>query len=174
MTSQLTKVKAASPDAVLVWAIPPAASVVTRNYRQLGIEAPLFHSHGIANKTFIDQVGKAADGVIFPIGKLLVAEQLPDSDPQKATLLKYAKDYEAKYGPRSAFGGIAWDSANLLIQAISKVGQDPAQIRDELEATKNFVGISGVFNFTTQDHNGLDANSLIFVKIENGKWKLIQ
>ena len=176
MTPQLTNVKKANPDAVLVWAIPPSASVVTKNYRELKLEMPLFHSHGIGNRTFIDQAGEAANGVVFPIGRLLVADILPDSDPQKKVLQEYAAAYKAKYNaPPSTFGGHAWDGINLALEAIKAVGTDPVKIRDYLENNvKGFVGISGVFNMSPQDHNGLTKDSLVMVKIEGGQYKLAE
>lgn len=125
MTAQLTKVKAAEPDAVVVWAIPPSASIMTKNFRQLGIEAPLIHSHGIGNQTFIDLAMEASEGVLFPTGKLLVAESLADQDPQKTVLLEYASSYEAKFNqPRSGFGGYAFDGISLVAAAIEKAGSD--------------------------------------------------
>jgi len=174
MTAQLTKVKSANPDAVVVWAIPPSASIVTKNYRQLQIEAPLIHSHGVGNQAFIDLAGDAANGVIFPAGKLLVAESLPDTDPQKQVLVEYANDYEAKYNqPRSTFGGHAWDSISLIVEAIEKAGPDRAKIRDELEKTQNFAGISGVFNMSPQDHSGLKKDALVMIKIVDKKWSIL-
>lgn len=174
MTAQLTKVKSANPDAVVVWAIPPSASIVTKNYRQLGIEAPLIHSHGIGNRTFIDLAGDAANGVVFPVGRLLVAESLPDDDPQKEVLVKYATDYESKYNqPRSTFGGHGYDAVALIVEALKKAGPDRAKIRDELEKTSNHPGISGVFNMSAQDHSGLTKDALILVEIENGKWQIL-
>ena len=107
MTAQLTRVKTAGPQAVIVWSIPPSASIATKNYADLGLKAPLFQSHGVGNKKYIELAGAAANGVRFPAGKLLVAEQLSDDDPQKAVLLAYARDFEAKYGPRNTFGGHA-------------------------------------------------------------------
>ncbi|MCL5046318.1 MAG: ABC transporter substrate-binding protein [Actinobacteria bacterium] len=172
MTPQLTRVKQKSPDAVLVWAIPPSASVVTKNYRDLGLKFPLIHSHGIGNKTFIDLAGPAADGVVFPIGRLLVAEGLSDGDQQKAKLLEYAKAYESKYGPRSTFGGHMHDSISMVLWALEKAGPDKAKIRDTLETAKSWVGISGVFNMSNEDHNGLKEDALVMVEIKDGKWQL--
>ncbi|GBF32031.1 branched-chain amino acid ABC transporter [Desulfocucumis palustris] len=175
MTAQLTKVKAARPDAVIVWAIPPSASIVTKNYRQLQIDAPLIHSHGIGNKTFVDLAQDAANGVIFPAGRLLVAESLPDSDPQKAVLVKYAADYENKYNqPRSTFGGHGADAVSLIVSALEKAGPDRAKIRDELEKTQNYPGISGVFNMSPQDHSGLTKDALVMLKIVDGKWTILE
>ncbi len=172
MTVQLTRAKAANPQAVVIWSIPPSASIVTKNYRDLGIKAPLFQSHGVGNKTYINLAGPAANGVVFPVGKLLVAEQLPDSDPQKPVLLAYAKAFEAKYGPRNTFGGHAWDAVQLAFRAMERAGNNRAAIREVLENTRNFVGITGVFDFSTNDHNGLDRRAVVMVEIADGQWRM--
>lgn len=172
MTPQLTRIKGTDAQAVVVWSIPPSAAVVTKNYKDLGIGIPLFQSHGVGNKVFIDLSGAAANGVKFPVGKLLVAEDLPDSDAQKKVLISYGKAFEAKYGTRNTFGGHAWDAVQIAVRAMEKAGNNRAKIRDAVESLKNFVGISGVFNFSPSDHNGLDKRAVIMVEIADGKWRV--
>ena len=174
MTAQVTKVKAAKPDAVLIWAIPPSASIITKNYSDLKLSFPIIHSHGIGNKAFIDLAGEAANGVIFPIGKLLTAELLPESDIQKQVLVDYATEYESKFGMRSTFGGHGYDAVLLIIEAIKNAGDNPtpASIRDALENTKDYPGISGIFTYSPTDHFGLEKDDLVMNKIVNGKWEI--
>ena len=172
MTPQLTRVKAANPQAVVVWSIPPSASIATKNYADLGLKAPLFQSHGVGNKRFIELAGPAANGVVFPAGKLLVAEQLPDGDAQKSVLLAYARDFEAKYGPRNTFGGHAWDAIRIVAQAMEKAGTDRAKLRAGIEGTRGFVGITGIFDFSATDHNGLDRRAASLIQIVDGEWRL--
>jgi branched-chain amino acid transport system substrate-binding protein len=171
MTAQLTRVKAANPQAVVIWSIPPSASVATKNYADLGMKMPLFQSHGVGNKAFIQLAGPASNGVIFPAGKLLVAEQLPDADAQKAVLLAYAQEFEAKYGPRNTFGGHAWDAVQVVTKALEKAGNDRAGVRTAIEGTRNFVGITGVFDFSPTDHNGLDRRAATMIQITDGNWR---
>ena len=171
MTAQLTRVKAAAPQAVVVWSIPPSASIATRNYADLGLKMPMFQSHGVGNKKFVELAGPAANGVMFPAGKLLVAEQLADKDPQKAVLLAYARDFEARYGPRNTFGGHAWDAVQLAMRGLERAGTDRAGVRAAIESTRNFVGISGVFDFSPTDHNGLDRRAATMIQVVDGQWK---
>src|SRR5207237_2586786 len=86
-------------------AVGRAPAILTRNYRQLGIALPLYESHGVASKQFIDLAGPAADGVRLPAAALLVAEKLPDNDPQKPVVVAYTQTYQQKTGqPVSTFG----------------------------------------------------------------------
>ncbi len=175
MTPQLSKIKGSGAQAVIVWAIPPSASILTKNFKDMGLTIPLIHSHGVGNQSFIDLAQGAADGVILPIGKLTVADQIAADDPQKKVLDSYITEFTKKYNSApNSFGGYAVDGFNLLVNAIEKGGADRAAIRDELENTQGYVGISGVFNLSAQDHNGLKTDSAVMVKIESGKWKLIK
>ena len=175
MTPQLTRVKTSGAQAAVVWAIPPSASIITKNFKDLNMGIPLLHSHGVGNQNFIDLAQGAADGVILPIGKLIVADQIPDSDPQQEVLNRYIEEYSQKYNsPPNSFGGYAWDGFYLLVNAIEKVGADRAAIRDTLENTRGYSGVSGMFNLSASDHNGLHEDSMVMVQVENGKWKLLK
>lgn len=177
MTPQLTKAKASGAQALIVHAIPPSASIITKQFRDLGLTIPLIHNHGVGNKPFMDLAGGAAEGVIFPIGKMLVAESLPDADPQKKVLLDFVAWYEKGTGkPRSTFAGHAWDALQMTFMAFAKISptlpleQARALVRDELEKVRNFAGTGGIFNMSPEDHVGLDERSMVLVRIEGGKW----
>ncbi|PRX01337.1 UNVERIFIED_ORG: amino acid/amide ABC transporter substrate-binding protein (HAAT family) [Actinomadura viridilutea] len=173
-TAQMVNIRDAKADVNLIWGIPPAAGLAQKSYRQLGIKTPVFQSHGVGNQAFLDTAGDSADGVLLPLGRLLVADQLPDGDPQKQVLTKFASDFTAKYKtPPSTFAGHAYDAFKLAIDAFQKVGTDKAKVRDHLENVKGFVGVSGVFNMSPQDHSGLGKDALAIVKVEDGKWKLV-
>ena len=145
-----------------------------QKYETAGITIPLVQSHGAASKKFIELAGDAGDGIIMPAGKLVVWQQLPDTDPQKAVCKEYADKYQAKFkAPESSFGGYGYDAIRMLNQALTKAGSDRDKIRGELEGLKNFVGISGIFNMSPEDHNGLAPAAFVMVKIEKGGFQLI-
>lgn len=178
MTPQLTKVKASGAQALVVHTTPPSASILTKNFRDLGLTIPLIHNHGVGNKPFIDLAGGAADGVIFPVGKMLVAEGLPDADPQKKVLLDFIKAYESATGkPRSTFAGHGWDALQMSfmvlagLRANTPLEQARAQVRDGLEKIKSFAGTAGIFTMSAEDHVGLDERSMVLVRVEGGAWK---
>jgi len=173
LSAQVARARLHAPDAMVVWSTPPTASIAAKNIRQLGLTTPIVESHGIANQAFIDLAGPAANGVVFPAGKLLVVGQLPAGDPQRALLLKYAQDFQAanRYAANT-FGGHAYDGITMLVDAIRHVGPDKAKIRDYLEQLKGFVGTGGVFNMSPQDHNGLSTKDMVLVVIRDGHWTL--
>lgn len=176
LTALLTKLKAKNVEAVINWSIVPAQSIVPKNMKQLGMDVPLFQSHGFGNIKYVEAAGAAAEGIIFPAGRLLVAEKLPDGHPQKENLVAYKTAYESKYGEDvSTFGGHAYDSIMLVIEAIKKADSlDRTDIRDALESISGFPGTGGIFNFTASDHNGLGMDSLEMLTVKNGQFDLLQ
>jgi len=175
MTAQLTKIRGSAAQAIVCWGTNPGPAVVARNVKQLGIKMPLFMSHGVSSKKFIELAGEGADGIILPSGRVIVADQLPDSDPEKKALLSYVDNYRKHFKVEGDhFGGHAWDAIMLIKEAIERGGATPAAIRDQLEKTKNFAGIGGIFNYSEQDHAGLTKEAFVLVQIKKGDWKLIK
>lgn len=174
MTPQLTNLKGkAGMQAVINPGFGQGPAIVTRNFRQVGLTLPLYQSHGVASKQFIELAGDAANGVRLPAAALLVADKLPASDPQKPVALAYAKKFqETTKQPVSTFGGHAYDGLMILAAAIERAGADPKAIRDEIEKTKGFVGTSGMFDMTRTDHMGLGPSSFKMLEIKGGDWVL--
>ena len=175
MTAQLTKIRGGQAQALICWGTNPGPAVVARNVKQLGIKIPVFMSHGVSSKKFIELADDAAEGIMLPSGKVIVADLLPNSDRQKKLLLKFKKDYKAHFNNEGDhFAGHAWDATMLLKEAIEKGGDSPAAIRDQLEKIKDFSGIGGIFSFSPQDHAGLTKDAFVLVRIKNKDWVLVK
>jgi len=176
MTAQLTKVKNASPQALIAWTIGPAGSIIAKNKAQLGIDLPLFQCHGLPDPKYIELAGKASEGDRMPATKLMVVDELSDDDPQKAVILEFIKLYKEKgYDkkfPINTHSGYAWDAIMMVANAIKKVGTDKDALRQEIENTKGYVGISGIYNITPEDHNGLGVDSMVMVQVKDGAFSM--
>jgi branched-chain amino acid transport system substrate-binding protein len=172
LSAVVAKIKANKDvQAVVNWSIVPAQAIVAKNMRQAGWDAPLFQSHGFGNIKYVEAAGAAAEGIIFPAGRLLVADSLPDGHPQKALLMEYIATYEGKYKEAaSTFGGHAYDAYIIAKAAIEKVGTDKAKIRDEIEKIKDLPGTGGIFSFSAEDHNGLDIDAFEMITVKDGKF----
>ena len=175
MTAQLTKIRGSKAQAIICWGTNPGPAIVARNVKQLGIKLPLFMSHGVSSKKFIELAGDAAEGIILPSGRVIVANQMPNSDPQKKKLLSYINGYSKLYNAEGDhFGGHAWDAMMLIKGAIEKGGDNSAAIRDQLEKTTKFAGIGGTFSYSPQDHAGLTKDAFVLVKIKKQAWTLVK
>ncbi|MGQ0663711.1 MAG: ABC transporter substrate-binding protein [Pseudomonadota bacterium] len=178
MTVQLTKIKnTPGLEAILGCGFGAPAAITARNYGQLGMQNIQFYfNHGVGSQQFIDGAGGGAEGMRVPVAALLVAGQLADSDPQKKVALDYAQAYRAATNnePVSTFGGHAYDGLMISIEAMKRAGgADKAKVRDEIEKTKNFVGVDGVYNMTPADHMGLSIDSFKMIVIKNNTWNLL-
>lgn len=175
MTAQLTKIRGSEAQAIVCWGTNPGPAVVARNVKQLGITLPLYMSHGVSSKKFIELAGDAAEGIILPSGRVVVADQLPKTDPQKKALLNYVENYRKHYKVEGDhFGGHAYDAIMLVKGAIERGGDSPQAIRDQLEKTEKFAGIGGTFKYSPQDHAGLTSDAFVLVQIKQKGWTLIK
>jgi len=174
MTAQLTRIKATDAQAIINWSIVPAQSIVAKNMHQLGMKIPLFQSHGFGNIKYVELAGDAAEGIIFPAGRLLAVDTLPDSHPQKHILSFYKEEYEKRFKENvSTFGGHAWDAMWLVINALEEAGPRPEAMRENIEYTKEFVGTGGIFNFSPEDHNGLTKDAFGMLTVKGGKFVVL-
>jgi len=175
LTAEVTKLKAANVEAIVNWSIEPAQAIAIKNARQIGIKAPIFLSHGFGNIKYVEIAGAAAEGVLFPAGRLLVADQLPKNNPQRDLLLKYKKDYMSFCSGEecSTFGGHAYDAYIILMKGIETAkSTDKEAVRTAIENLKGFVGTAGIFNFSPPDHNGLGLDSVEMLTVKNGKFAI--
>ncbi|HQK61033.1 MAG TPA: ABC transporter substrate-binding protein, partial [Dermatophilaceae bacterium] len=172
-TSQMLGLRDSNPQAVLIWGIPPAAGLAQKAYKQLALNVPVYQSHGIGNQAFLDTAGDSANGLLAPMGRMLVADQLKADDPQKAVVTKFIADFKAKYNANpSTFAGHAYDGFMIAVESLKKAGTDPIKLRDAIEATSKWPGISGVFTMTPTDHSGLTKDALMIVTVDNKAWKV--
>ena len=179
MTAQLIKIKAASPEAIICWTIGKAGAIVAKNVKQLAIQPPLFQCHGLPDPIYVQLAGEASDGNMMPSTKLMVADQIPDSDPQKKVIMEFMRLYKDVFHydrqfPINTHSGYAWDAIYIIANAMKKVGTDSEKLRAAIENTKGYVGVSGIYNITPEDHNGLGTDSMVMVQISKGQWKLVE
>jgi branched-chain amino acid transport system substrate-binding protein len=182
MQSQLTHIKGTAAEAVVSWGINKESAIIAQDMKTLGMTIPLFCSHGIANQAFIDQAGDAANGVIFPAGKLLVINDVPATDPQKDVLTQYKEDYEDIYGAGTVntFGGHAYDALMMVVMALEELDEGLTTseareaLRDLIEQTTDFPGTGGVFTMSATDHLGMAPGSLALIEIKDGEWTWLQ
>lgn len=183
VTGQVLQLMSAGPDAILIAGSGTPAALPQKTLVERGYKGRIYQTHGVANNDFLRVCGRDCEGTFLPAGPVLVAAQLPDSNPVKASAMAYIKAYEAVHGPGSVstFGAHAWDSGVLLQAAIPEAlkhaqpgtAEFRAALRDALENVREAAGAHGIFNMSPTDHLGLDQRARVMVQIENGTWKLV-
>jgi branched-chain amino acid transport system substrate-binding protein len=180
---QTLKMMAGHPQAVLIAGAGTPAALPQKTLRERGFTGVIYQTHGIANNDFLRVGGKDVEGTILPAGPMLVAAQLPDSNPIKKVALDYVTRYEAANGPSSVatFGAHAFD-AMLLVQAAIPAALakgEPgtpafrAGLRDGIEGLHDVVLNHGIATMSPTDHNGFDTRARVMVTIKNGHWVLL-
>ena len=183
VTGQVLHLVAARPDAVLIAGSGTPAALPQRELHSRGYQGAYYQTHGVANQDFLRVGGRDVEGTILPAGPVLVAAQLPESNPIRPVALDYTRLYEGKYGEGtlSTFGAHAWDAGLILRYAIpvalraAKPGTPAfrAALRDAIEGAHELVVTQGVMDMTPENHNGFDQRAVVMVTIQGGAWKLL-
>lgn len=183
VTSQVLKVVAARPDAVYILSFGTPGALPHMELVKRGYKGLIYQTHGVANAQFLKLGGKEVEGSYMAVAPVLVAEQLPETNPTRAAGVDYVRRYEGANGAgsRSLFGSTAWTALMWLEHAVP-VAMKSAQpgtpafrsaLRDALEGMKEVITPEGVFTMSKTNHNGLDQRAQVLVKVENGTWKLV-
>ncbi len=161
-------------QAVVNWSIVPAQSIVAKNMRQAGWDVPLFQSHGFANIKYVEAAGAAAEGIIFPASKIMVANTLANG-PEKDFLTKYITTYESKFKEKaSTFAGHSYDAMTILSKGIEVGGDNREKVRAAIENITGLIGTAGIFNFSAKDHNGLGIDAFAMLTVKDGQFSLMK
>lgn len=172
MTVQLTKIKKANPEVVIVWSRTPGAGVVARNFKSLDFDIPMIQSTAAANQGFLDQVKDDNENIFVVGSKISVVDQLPDSD-QKERLKAYRDAFQEKYDAiPDLFAAHTHDAISMIVQAIKAGNTEPADITKYLtNEMGEYPGMTGTFNYG-EDRSTAQPDGLAILGIENNEWKL--
>lgn len=176
VTVLLEKITESGAQAIVCWATPSQTAMVARTRADLGIKHPLFAGPQVASKRFIQLAGSAAEGILIPVERFTVFQQISDAHPQKDKIRTYVRDYAARFKKdASASGGYALDAINLIMNAI-ETGRSfaPTDIRDSLENIRGFVGVGGIYDFAPGDHSGTDWRSFEMVRVAKGRFRIVR
>jgi len=185
VTAQALRNVAAAPDVVMTGGSGTPGALPFIALTERGYKGQIYGTHALINPDFVRVGGAAVEGVICPTGPVVVAGQLPESNP----IRKVALDYEAAYQKannepaRGAFAPYAFDGWLVLLDAAKRAlasGAKPGTpefrqaVRDAMVTTKDLIGTHAVYNFKPGSAAGVDNRARVLVQLVDGKWKLIQ
>lgn len=176
MSTQLTKINSAGAEVVVTWGTNPGPATIAINMKDLGMDIPHLSSHGVANEAFINLAQDASEGVVIATGRLLFPSQIPEDDPHYEVISEFYEKYTEKYDSEPTnFASYGHDNLMLIVEALQAGHTDRQSIRDYLENNiKDWVGTTGTFNMSSEDHNGLSADSLVIAEVKDGKWTFLE
>jgi branched-chain amino acid transport system substrate-binding protein len=184
VSPQITHIKSSGADGLIICGYMGDTAMVLKTARDLGIKFHIVSEYAVVGHEFIKLAGAYGEGVVSTSLKALVAHDLSDGDIQKKIAVNLYDKYTKKYETFSLYAGHAWDSLALFKKALEKVDPklDPkkdkdlkkirAQLRDNMENLNNIVGQNGVFNYSSNNHNGLSYGCYVPVVINKGTWRL--
>jgi len=175
LTPQVLKLRSAGADVLVLYANINETVVALKNLHDLGISVPVYVTNAVGTPAFVEAAGNLAEGVFVQTGKLQVYSDLPLDDPQRSTILSFVDLYRNRYGLEPpSFAGVAHDAFWLVVRAMEKVGTSRSGIRDAIEGTNNFVGVTGVLSFSPAEHTGFRTRDMVIAVIQNGKFRLYE
>ena len=174
MMPQLTRIRDSGAEAIICWTVTPAGVVFLKQAQQLGLDSrTLIHSYGFVSSHYMTLAGDAAKPVLLASLKFPVGDQLPDSDPLKAGILRLFRSYQERFNrAASLYAAESYDAAMLAKEALSKVGGDVSKLPQGMEQIKNFAGMSGVFSFAPERHSGLSKKDIVLINWRDGRFNL--
>ncbi|QFZ85165.1 ABC transporter substrate-binding protein [Variovorax paradoxus] len=182
VNSQVLKVIGSKPEAVMLGVSGTPGALPHTALVERGFKGKIYHTAAIVNPDFLRIGGKAVEGALVAAGPVIVAEQLPESNPVKKQGLEFTKAYEAKYGAgsRNSFAAYSWDAYLIADRAVAAARRKAKSgtpefrqaLRDALEQTSELAGAQGVYTMSPTDHAGSDKRSVVLLRITNGAWML--
>lgn len=162
--AQLTSIKTANPQAILLSGYYTEAGLIATQARQLGITVPLLGGDGWDSPSLVEVAGQAMEGNFF-------SNHFSVEDPAPQ-IQEFIKKYQAKYNEvPDAMAALGYDSAMILVEAIRRAGTtESAKLRDAIAATKDFKGITG--NITLDPQRNATKPAVILT-IKDGKFKYV-
>jgi branched-chain amino acid transport system substrate-binding protein len=185
MSTQLTKIKTKSPQAIWMWAAGKEGALIVKNAKALGPvwgaagneDARIFGTPGNGRKEFVDGAGGAAEGFTFAAGRILAPESYGKDTEAYRVATDFIDRYTKAYGKApDIFAGHAYDAIAVVLDGLKRAGTaaDGRGLRDAIEATKGLVGVGGTFTYSATDHNGLTDKDLVIYRVEGGAWKVVE
>nr|WP_307872926.1 ABC transporter substrate-binding protein [Actinoplanes ovalisporus] len=160
------------PDALVVLTPPDLAALAATSARRGGFTKRLLFDAAAASDLFIARDAAAAtNSATMVFTQILAIDDVVATTPAKSARKQWFRDYTSRYGSYSGVASFAADAADLIADAVARVGADRPRIREILE-TSQVDGLSGPIRITPDNHSGLMPQALTLLVARSGRWRL--
>jgi branched-chain amino acid transport system substrate-binding protein len=161
-----------NPSAVVVLTAPEQAQLAAVEVKRVGYPGKVYFDAAAASDLFVPPAAAAAtNNVRMVFTQILAIDDVIATTPAKSSRKQWFRDYTSRYGSYSGVAAFAADAADLVADAVARVGADRDRIRDILE-TSQVDGLSGPIRLTPDNHSGLMPQSLTLLVARAGRWRL--
>lgn len=164
--AQITKIKAAAPEAVYILANAGVGGPIVKQIRKLGLSQPIFGFSGLQTEEFLSGAGENAEGVVYTALRFSCNEAQAMKD--------YCEGYAGRFNGRVAlqYGAHAYDIANILAAELSKKGSLTADEIVGIFEGKSYEGVNGRLAFDPEGN--IVANDFVIRTVRDGQYVTIE
>ncbi len=165
--AQLSNLKSANPDALLVPGYYTEVGTIARNAREVGLTVPMLGGDGWESDKLVPGAGNTLEGSFFT--NHFFSRDLPDAHIQA-----FVANYKKAYGDKlpGALDALGYDAAKILFEAMKSAKTlDGTGIRDALAQIKDFQGVSGKI---TIDANRNARKEAVVLQIKGNEFKVFK
>jgi branched-chain amino acid transport system substrate-binding protein len=158
--SQLEAIRAAEPDAIVLYGQPEDIGNYVAQFRKAGLKAQFFGFDRLKDEAFAQAAGPAAEGTTICY--------FFNPDRKDQPWVDFVQRYEKRYGEKpDIYAAYGYDGAKLMIQAIDKVGPNRFRVRDYLANLDEYDGVTGHMIFDARWDNIVPIST---AQYRDGKW----
>jgi branched-chain amino acid transport system substrate-binding protein len=183
VTAQALKIMTTRPDVIMTGGSGTPGALPFIALKERGFSGAIYGMHALINPDFIRVGGASVEGVICPTGPVVVAEQLPESNPIRAVSMQFREAYQKANGvpAADAFSAYSFDGWLIFLDAAKRAlptatpgtPEFRRAVRSAIMSTKEVVGSHGVYSFTPDSPYGVDERARVLVRLVKGNWQLI-
>nr|WP_274636433.1 ABC transporter substrate-binding protein [Microbacterium bovistercoris] len=176
VTPQIQQAVASNPQAIVVFSTGTPAGVALKGVQELGIKLPIMTTDGNLTYSFLNSIKDyTPDTLLIPATRDFWGQNVAVSDEVTKLETDYHQQFQQRFNAKPDFGpGVAYDAVSLIAEAIKSAGStDPAALKTALEGIQGYEGVVGQYNFSADDHRGIDAKSIRLVQVKDGDFAYV-
>jgi ABC-type branched-subunit amino acid transport system substrate-binding protein len=145
-------------QAIVIWGDQAPTAAILQQMRELKMTQRVFGSYRTMGDTLLAAAGPAAEGMeaVFPY------DPTRDDPLWTSFRSRFAKRFDRQ---PEVFASLAFDTMNVLLDAICRAGLNRGKIRDALAGLEGYKGVTGQMVF---DPNSKNVVPLYLATVHNG------
>jgi branched-chain amino acid transport system substrate-binding protein len=163
VAAQITRIKAANPQALIVWTAGTGLGVALHGVHDVGLDVPIMAGNGnMVRAQLTGYEGFLPKALMFP-GILGMTPLASSPASVKAAQREYFGAYAKDNLKPDLPGALSWDPTHLLLDAYKALGWNATseQLRNWIVSQKAWPGVNGIYDFAKFPQRGIGPDSCV-------------